>query len=70
MNNGKYLFAQVASFLPPRIFEMLQILSASLFDKTYINDLLQSSVFKDVEKQKYALLKMELIKLTLVLGNR
>ena len=48
-------------FLPARIFEMLQILSASLFDKTDINDLLQSPVFRDVEKQKYEPLKMGLI---------
>ena len=40
---------------------MLQIMSASLFDKTHLNDLLQSPVSKNVKEQKCEQLKMELI---------
>ena len=42
-------------------YEMLQILSASLFDKTHLNDLLQSPVSKNAKEQKNKQLKMELI---------
>jgi len=33
-------------------YEMLQIMSASLFDKTHLNDLLQSIISKNVKEQK------------------
>ena len=42
-------------------YEMLQIMSASLFDKTHLNDLLQSPVSKNVKEQKCQQLKIELI---------
>lgn len=42
-------------------YEILQIVSASLFDKTYLNELLQSSVYKNVKEQQSEQLKMELI---------
>jgi len=42
-------------------YEMLQIISASLFDKTHLNDLLQSPVYKNVKEQKCQQLKIELI---------
>ena len=42
-------------------YEILQILSASLFDKTHLNDLLQSPVCQDVKEQKCEQLKMMLI---------
>ena len=42
-------------------YEMLQIISASLFDKTHLNDLLQSTVYKNVKEQKCQQLKIELI---------
>jgi len=42
-------------------YEMLQIISASLFDKTHLNDLLQSPVYKNVKEQKCKQLKIELI---------
>ena len=42
-------------------YEMLQIISASLFDKTHLNDLLQSPAYKNVKEQKYQQLKIELI---------
>ena len=42
-------------------YEMLQIISASLFDKTHLNDLLQSPVYKNVKEQKCQQLKLELI---------
>ena len=40
---------------------MLQIMGASLFDKTHLNDLLQSPVSKNAKEQKNKQLKMELI---------
>ena len=42
-------------------YEMLQIMSASLFDKTHINELLQSPVYKNVKEQKCEQLKLDLI---------
>jgi len=42
-------------------YEMLQIISASLFDKTHLNDLLQSPVYKNAKEQKCQQLKLELI---------
>ena len=42
-------------------YEMLQIISASLFDKTPLNELLQSTVYKNVKEQKCEQLKIELI---------
>jgi len=33
-------------------YEMLQVMSASLFDKTHLNDLLQSIISKNVKEQK------------------
>ena len=42
-------------------YEMLQIMSVSLFDKTHLNDLLQSTVSKNVKEQKCEQLKIELI---------
>ena len=42
-------------------YEMLQIMGASLFDKTHLNDLLQSPVSKNAKEQKNKQLKMELI---------
>ena len=43
------------------IYEMLQIMSASLFDKTHPNELLQSPIDKNVKEQKCEQLKFELI---------
>jgi len=42
-------------------YEMLQIMSASLFDKTPLNELLKSTVYKNVKEQKCEQLKIELI---------
>ncbi len=42
-------------------YEILQIMSASLFDKTPLNELLQSPVYKNVKEQKCEQLKIELI---------
>ena len=42
-------------------YEMLQIMSVSLFDKTHLNDLLQSTDSKNVKEQKCEQLKIELI---------
>ena len=42
-------------------YEILQIMSASLFDKTHLNELLQSPVYKNVKEQKCEQLKIELI---------
>ncbi len=42
-------------------YEMLQIMSASLFDKTHLNDLLQSTIPKNGKEQKCEQLKFELI---------
>ena len=42
-------------------YEMLQIMSASVFDKTHLNDLLQSTISKNVKEQKCKQLKFELI---------
>ena len=42
-------------------YEMLQIISVSLFDKTHLNDLLQSPVYKNVKEQKCRQLEIELI---------
>jgi hypothetical protein len=42
-------------------YEILQILSASLFDKTHLNALLQSSVCQDVKELKCEQLKINLI---------
>ena len=42
-------------------YEILQIMSVSLFDKTHLNDLLQSTVSKNVKEQKCKQLKIELI---------
>ena len=42
-------------------YEMLEIMGASLFDKTHLNDLLQSPVSKNAKEQKNKQLKMELI---------
>ncbi len=41
-------------------YEILQILSASLFDKTHLNDLLNSAVYKNVKEQKCEQMKIEL----------
>ena len=43
-------------------YEMLQIMSASLFDKTHLNELLQSPINKNVKEQKCEQLKIEPIK--------
>jgi hypothetical protein len=42
-------------------YEILQILSASLFDKTHLNKLLQSLVCQEVKEQKCEQLKLNLI---------
>ena len=42
-------------------YEMLQIMSASLFDKAPLNELLKSPVYKNVKEQKCEQLKIELI---------
>ena len=42
-------------------YEILQILSVSLFDKTHLNELLQSPIYQDVKEQKCKQLKMKLI---------
>ena len=42
-------------------YEMLQIMSASLFDKTHLNELLQSPVYKSIKELKCEQLKIELI---------
>ena len=42
-------------------YEMLQIMSASLFDKTHLNELLQSPVCKSIKELKCEQLKIELI---------
>lgn len=42
-------------------YEILQILSVSLFDKTHLNELLQSPIYQDVKEQKCKQLKMNLI---------
>ena len=42
-------------------YEILQILSVSLFDKTHLNELLQSPIYQDVKEQKGQQLKMNLI---------
>jgi Domain of unknown function (DUF4372)/Transposase DDE domain len=42
-------------------YEILQIMSASLFDKAPLNELLQSPVYKNVKEQKCEQLKIELI---------
>ena len=42
-------------------YEMLQIMSASLFDKTHLNDLLKSPIYKNVKEQKCKQLEIELI---------
>lgn len=42
-------------------YEILQIMSASLFDKTHLNELLKSPVYKNVKEQKCKQLKIELI---------
>ena len=42
-------------------YEILQIMSASLFDKAYLNELLQSPINKNVKEQKCEQLKFELI---------
>lgn len=42
-------------------YEILQILSASLFDKTHLNELLQSSVCHEVKEQKCEQLEFNLI---------
>lgn len=42
-------------------YEILQILSASLFDKTHLNELLQSPVCQDVKELKCEQLKINLI---------
>lgn len=41
-------------------YEILQIMSASLFDKTHLNDLLKSPVYKNVKEQKCEQLKINL----------
>lgn len=41
-------------------YEILQIMSASLFDKTHLNDLLKSPVYKNVKEQKCEQLKIDL----------
>ena len=42
-------------------YEMLQIMSASLFDKTHLNELLRSPVYKSIKDLKCEQLKIELI---------
>ena len=42
-------------------YEILQIMSASLFDKTHLNELLQSPINENVKEQKCEQLKFELI---------
>ena len=42
-------------------YEILQIMSASLFDKAHLNELLQSPINKNVKEQKCEQLKFELI---------
>ncbi len=42
-------------------YEILQIVSASLFDKTHLNELLQSPINKNVKEQKCKQLKIDLI---------
>ena len=42
-------------------YEILQILSVSLFDKTHLYDLLKSPIYQDVKEQKCEQLKMNLI---------
>ena len=42
-------------------YEILQILSASLFDKTHLNQLLQSPISQNVKEQIYKQLKINLI---------
>ncbi len=42
-------------------YEILQILSVSLFDKTQLNQLLQSPILQDVKELKYKQLKINLI---------
>lgn len=42
-------------------YEILQILSVSLFDKTQLNQLLRSSILKDVKELKYKQLEINLI---------
>lgn len=42
-------------------YEILQILSVSLFDKTQLNHLLQSSILQDVKEPKYKQLEINLI---------
>lgn len=46
---------------PLSTYEMLQIMSASLFDETPLNELLQSPVYMNVKEQKCEQLKFELI---------
>ena len=41
-------------------YEILQILSASMLDKTHLKDLLQSPICQDVKEQNSEQLKMEL----------
>ena len=42
-------------------YEMLQIMSASLFDETYSYELLLSPICKNLKEQKYEQLQIELI---------
>ena len=42
-------------------YEILQILSVSLFDKTQLNQLLQSPILQDVKELNYKQLKINLI---------
>ena len=42
-------------------YEILQILSVSLFDKTHLHKLLQSPIYQDVKEQKCEQLKFDLI---------
>ena len=42
-------------------YEILQILSVSLFDKTHLHKLLQSPIYQDVKEQKCQQLKFDLI---------
>ena len=41
-------------------YEILQIMSAALFDETQLNVLLKSDVYKNVKEQKCEQLKIEL----------
>ena len=41
-------------------YKMLQIMSESLFDKTHLNDLLKSPVWKNVKEQNCEQLKIKL----------